>query len=217
MTPRKTPARSEEDKQKEFQRIIETGRELFVSKGSYGFSTRALAKKLNMSQGNLYNYVKSKRELWIAIRNQDFKKLKNEMEQIIEEHKGDIFKLLEEIANYYLDLAKNDYRRFQMMFLIPAPPSKKVGPIEKNYKLIDPLDLIKKALKSAMEKNEIKKMDENFLSYFVYSLVQGAIFVERDFRASKIIYEPIDKNPTKEKVKSFRKFMIQQIKKLIEK
>ena len=69
-------ARSKEEKEKQFQKIIEAGRKLFLSKGSYGFNTRALAKELNMSQPNLYTYVKSKRELWIAIRIEDWKKFK---------------------------------------------------------------------------------------------------------------------------------------------
>ncbi|MBK5134244.1 TetR/AcrR family transcriptional regulator, partial [Candidatus Bathyarchaeota archaeon] len=56
----------------QFEQILEAGKELFLEKGRDGFSLRGLAKILGMNQNNLYNYVESKRELWIAIRNKFF-------------------------------------------------------------------------------------------------------------------------------------------------
>ena len=66
---KKTRSRSPEKKAAQFQRILEAGKDLFLEKGRDGFSLRGLAKNLGMNQNNLYNYVDSKRELWIAIRN----------------------------------------------------------------------------------------------------------------------------------------------------
>jgi AcrR family transcriptional regulator len=71
MTPRYKPirARSEEKKNIQFEKILDAGKELFIEKGESGFSMRNLAEMLNMTKNNLYHYIESKRELWIAIRN----------------------------------------------------------------------------------------------------------------------------------------------------
>ena len=68
-----TRARAPEKKKEQFNMILEEGKELFIRYGGHGFSLRALAKRMKMSQSNLYNYVQSKRELWIAIRIKYFK------------------------------------------------------------------------------------------------------------------------------------------------
>lgn len=185
MTKTKKKAyRSKEEKENRFNEIIEVGRELFVSKGTYGFSTHALAKKLNMSQANLYTYVKSKRELWIAIRIQDFEELKRQMQKIVDDHDGSTISLLLKLGDFYLDFANEEYRRFQMMFIIPLPPSDKEGPIEEEYRTPNPLDVVRNVLRKGMEAGEIKKWDVENLAYYLYSLYHGAISVERDIRSN---------------------------------
>ncbi|TXT61461.1 MAG: hypothetical protein BAJALOKI2v1_30082 [Promethearchaeota archaeon] len=207
----KKPARSKEDKDRVRQKIIEEGRKLFVKKGSYDFSTYALAEKLGMVQGNLYNYYKSKRELYIAIRIEDFRKLKNEMENIIDEHEGSYLKLIRKMIIFYLNFAKEEYKRFQMMFFIPPPPANKTGPIEKEYEVIDPLAVVKKVLQEAMDAGEIKDMELKNLSFYFYALVQGATSVERDLRTRDKVLEPIDQESRPETIQSFREFLIQQL------
>jgi len=209
------PARSDEDKIKKFHEIIDAGRELFVKKGTYGFKTRALAKKLDMTQGNLYNYVKSKRELWIAIRIEDMKNFKNRLQNIVDIHKGSYIYLFKKLMNFYLDFARNEYRRFQMMFMVPAPPSDEIGPIEKNYELINPLEVVKKALKKAMDEGEITKTDVDNLAYTLYATIHGAVAVERDLIWTDKILEPQPKK-NKDPIKTFREFLFRQVKKILE-
>ena len=54
---KQTRARAPEKKAEQFEKILALGREMFVKFGSHGFSMRALAKELGMTQPNLYNYV----------------------------------------------------------------------------------------------------------------------------------------------------------------
>jgi len=211
----KKPARTQKEKEKQFKRIIDEGRKLFVSKGTYGFSTHALAKRLGMVQGNLYNYVKSKRELYIAIRTEDFQKLKNDMIDIVENHEGSYLELINKLLVFYLEFAKKEFRRFQMMFMVPLPPSKKVGPLEKNYRLVDPLQVLRDVVKKAIEKKEVKDFDVDDLTYFLYAIAQGAVFVERDIRYQKKVLEPIELKDKNEKIESFRKFLTEQLIKFI--
>ena len=89
------PARSEKDKRELYEEIIQVGAEMFASE--QGFSTRKLATRLNMTQGNLYNYMKSKRELWIAIRKHDFEVLKTKFTTIITSHTGNSIDLIEKL------------------------------------------------------------------------------------------------------------------------
>jgi len=191
--PRKKAARTDEEKERLKERIIEEGRNLFVSKGAYGFSTHALAKKLKMSQSNLYNYFESKRELYIAIRRADIKKLKTEIENIIHSHQGSYINLFKKIALYYLDFASTERRSFQMMFAIPPPPltSDNVGPIEEKYTRIDPITPLREIVKKAMEAGEINKSDPSNLTYMLYALFHGATAVERDLKWQLNIIEPI--------------------------
>ena len=209
------PARSKKEKGDLRQDIIEKGRELFSTKGSYGFKTRALAEKLNMSQGNLYNYVKSKRELWIAIRIEDYKKMITEVQDIIDNHEGSRIDLLKEIAIYYLDFATKERNRFQMLFRIPPPPAKEKGPIEKNYKRKNPLNLIKHVLIDAMDAREIKERDVNQVAYIYYALLQGATFVEIDLRSRDEILEPITEENKAESIKKFRNTLLKDLEHLL--
>jgi AcrR family transcriptional regulator len=221
--PRKKAARTDEEKEKLKERIIEEGRNLFVSKGSYGFSTHALAKKLKMSQSNLYNYFKSKRELYIAIRREDIRKLKTDIESIINSHQGGYIDLFKKIAVYYLDFASLERRRFQMMFAIPPPPltSNKLGPIEKKYIRIDPIKPIREIVKKAMDSGEIIKNDPSQLTYMLYALFHGATAVERDLRWQLDIIEPLSeemeekalssKEKIEKRIKRFRNFILDKM------
>ena len=84
---KQTRARSEDKKADQFERILEAGKELFLQKGAQGFSMRNLAEKLGMTKNNLYNYIESKRELWIAIRNRFYNQFKEENLEIIRNNK----------------------------------------------------------------------------------------------------------------------------------
>lgn len=209
-TLKRKPALTAEEQERLRQEIIDVGRELFASKGTYGFSTRALAKRLNMSHGNLYNYFQSKRELWIAIREQDLKELKRKMEEIINSHKGDILSLDIKLVEYFLDFAHKEKHKFQLMFMIPEPPSKEVGPIEENYEVIDPLDILRKFLKKGMDEGVIKKMDIDLLNLYCYAMSVGAALVESHLRLRDKIFEPLNKRPSENIIKKFRKFLIER-------
>jgi len=136
MPPRfkQTRARSEDKKAEQFERILEAGKIHFLKEGPMGFSMRSLAEKLGMTKNNLYNYIESKRELWIAIRNRFYNQFKEENLEIIKNHKGDTCELILKLYEHFLDFADRDYDKFKMMFnVVEAPHSEKVGPIRRYY------------------------------------------------------------------------------------
>jgi len=176
---KQTRARSEEKKEEQFERILESGKELFLKKGSEGFSMRNLAEMLDMTKNNLYNYIESKRELWIAIRNKFYNQFKEENLEIIKNHKGSKCELILKLYEHFLDFANRDYDKYKMMFnVIEAPPSNKVGPIEAKYREYRLLDGTTKLIQEAINEGEIKDKAAPLLSLLTYSIVMGVAYIQ---------------------------------------
>lgn len=173
------PARSVIDKKELFEEIIQVGAEMFATE--QGFSTRKLATKLNMTQGNLYNYVKSKRELWIAIRKHDFELLKKEFSAIIESRTDSYVDMIEKLLQFFLDYSDKNPNSWKMMFLIDPPKAKKIGPIEEKYEPIQLFEVILDLFKKGVQKGEIREVSP----LIIYSLAIGAVLTETDIKLSE--------------------------------
>ncbi len=172
-----TRARSPEKKEDQFERIIQAGIKLFQKKGSEGLSLRNLADELGMTKNNLYNYISSKRELWFAIRNKFYAQYYEENQKIVEEHEGTTRDLLLKFSKHYVEFARRDYGVFQMMFATScAPPSDKVGIIEKTYKESHLLDSTTRTFQKAKDTGEIKAKNPAIAALFLSSLLFGATY-----------------------------------------
>jgi len=176
---KKTRSRSPEKKAQQFERILEAGKQLFSQKGREGFSLRKLAEILDMNQNNLYNYVESKRELWVCIRKKFYEQYRDESRSIIKDHDGSTVDLLVDLYEHFFKFAEEDYGAFAMMHIIQSPPSDKIGPYEKQYKPFHFLDGTTRVIQKAINEGEIKKNNAALLSFFIYSLTLGATMVER--------------------------------------
>jgi len=187
MAPRlkQTRARSEEKKADKFEKILEAGKKLFLKKGTQGFSMQNVAEMVGMTKNNLYNYIESKRELWIAIRNNLYNQFKEENLVIISDHEGTQVDLILKLYRHFLEFAERDYDKFRMMFnIIEAPPSNKIGRIEKTYKEFGLLDGTTKMIQMAIDNGEIKGNNAPLLSLLTYSFVMGVAYIEMN-RAEK--------------------------------
>jgi len=173
---KKTRARSVEAKDRQFQRIIKAGRELFLKHGPEGVSMRALAKKLNMGQASLYTYISSKRELWFAILRNDFSKFELGMAEIMQAHRGSYKELLEKIAQFYLEFAKEDEKRYKMMFQTQAPQAERTGILEQQYDSKS-IYYLAEIVQQAVDAGEIKEKDVGKLSFFIWGIVHGTVSV----------------------------------------
>jgi len=176
---KQTRSRSPEKKAQQFERILDAGKQLFQQKGREGFSLRSLARMLSMNQNNIYNYVESKRELWICIRKKFYEQYRNENRDIIENHDGSTVDLLLDLFDHFFNFAEADYTAFTMMHIMPSPSSDKIGPFEKQYKPFHFLDGTTRVIQKAIAEGEIKENNAALLSFFIYSLVLGATIVER--------------------------------------
>jgi len=179
---KQTRSRSPEKKAVQFEQILEAGKALFLERGRDGFSLRRLAKILGMNQNNLYNYVESKRELWIAIRNKFFLQYRDENVKLMKAHEGTITDLLMKFFTNFFEFAFKDFGAFSMMHLTESPPSDKKGPFEKEYQEYNYLRGTAKLVVDAIEAKEINYPNPGLITFFIYSLILGAAIVERNMR-----------------------------------
>ena len=220
---KKTRHRSPENKIQQFDKILEVGKQLFQEQGREGFTMRRLAKRLEMDPNNLYNYVESKRELWIAIRKKFYEQYRNENREIIKHFNGSIINLLLLIFEHFFEFAEKDYTAFRMMHIIRSPPSEKIGPFEKEYKQFRFLDGTTQIIQKAIDKGEIKENNAPLLSFFLFSLLLGATMVEKVMRDKENTNDKIGKE-IDEKMqfgtqnftsKEFRKYILRKIQKTL--
>ncbi|MFX1275734.1 MAG: TetR/AcrR family transcriptional regulator [Promethearchaeota archaeon] len=214
---RKTRARAPEKKRKQFDEILEVGRNLFVEYGSHGFSLRELASKLNMSKSNLYNYIISKRELWYAIRTRYFSEYEKGFAEILKNHDGNNVELGVKWAQYFLEFAAEDKKRFEIMFFIRAPSSNKIGPYEEKYR---PLDVIKKGINivlKAVEEGKNKEKNPIALYYYMYATCLGAAKFEADLNLTYKITKSSNNDKYLLTSEEFRKFFLKEFRNRLEK
>ena len=205
-----------ENKKAQFDEMLDEAMKLFVKRGPYGFGMRALARRLNMSEANLYNYVKSKRELWIAVRKKHYQEYQDGLNDLVKNHKGDFIDFCIKWAEYYLDFASSNFKRFQMMNFVPAPPSDKIGKLEESYQ---PFEFIKQGIQivqNAVDRDEIKKINVVSLFYYVYSLCLGAAKAEADLRIRQKVLEPILFNSADFDSTKFRTYILNELKDRLE-
>ena len=203
-------ARTHSKKEKKYFQILSTGRKLFMSHGIEGFSMRALARQLTMSKGNLYNYVKSKRELWFGIVTLEYEKFQEKLEKIISDHKGKHIPLLVEIGSFFLKFCAKDYRRFQMMFLTPPPKSEVRGPIEEEFKYNNLLGFVREIFLGAIEAKEIKSQNADSMTLYYWGTILGAAKVEANLEPMNYFMSTFFENNKSYSREDFRKFYLEK-------
>jgi len=197
-------ARSKEAKEKQIKRIINEARYLFFEVGSRGFSMRSLAKRLNMSQGNLYNYWSSKRDLWFAIIQYDFSIFEKDLNKIVEKHEGSLIDLLDKLAHFYLNFARLNYKQYQMMFVLTPPPAESKGTKEIEFEP-QTINLLFEVVEKFLEEGGMKKIDSRKLTLYLWSIMHGAALISRT-----IVFNPESNSAFFGSVEDFFEFVIQQ-------
>ncbi len=181
---KKTPEISlrQSKKAETFKKIIQIGAELFVDPDIEEFSLRSLARKLEMNPNNIYNYVESKRELWLVIRAEFFREFAEYLAQIQTQPHKNTLELLMALCEATLEYYNRDYRKFHMMNLTVAPHSDKVGPIEETYKPFRLLNKITEIIDLAITTGECQPVNASMLTYSIWAELEGAILIEWDLR-----------------------------------
>jgi AcrR family transcriptional regulator len=201
-----TRARSKEAKELQIKKIIEEARNLFVEEGTRGFSMRSLAKRLGMSQGNLYNYWSSKRELWYEIVKRDFADFESEVIKLVSKQRGTLIELLESLALFYFDFAQSNYRRYQIMFIIPPPP---VDSSTKPSDKFEPqsINLLLQIIEKAIADMGIEDVDPKKLALYLWTVIHGTVLI-----TNTILFDDKSETAVFGSKEEFRQYVIDKLK-----
>lgn len=180
-----TRVRNPKEKSEQLERILNIGKDLLLEEGPWKFSMRRLAKNLDMNQNNLYNYVESKRELWIAIRRKCFEQYRTENIELIKNHKGSNLDLLIAIIEHFFEFAEKDFQAFRIMHVTPSPPSDKKGPYEIAYEPFNYLISTIKLVQKSLDNHEIKGKNAEIIAYFIYTMLLGFSIVEYELKETE--------------------------------
>jgi len=220
------------DKEKLFEKILDTGKKLFVKEGSVGM--RALARKLGMSQANLYNYVESKRELWIAIRSSVLKEFRKTMADFNKQKFDNFITFCVRLAQSFLEFASEDFPRFSIWQFIPPPPlvvdkitkiPKEIGPFERSYNLTNLINDGIRLIKRRAEEFNVNLENPERFYFYLYGVVFGAAKAENELKLSQImlkkkvvdpIFEPFAISPDTLSPETFRSYVLEEIKLKVE-
>lgn len=99
------------------ERIIQQARTQFIDKGYDQISMRNIAAQLGCSHGAIYYYFKNKAELFYTIVEEDFAKLNNLLEQVIQVDEDDSTKLYN-VLIHFIEFGLNNQSQFEIMFLV---------------------------------------------------------------------------------------------------
>jgi AcrR family transcriptional regulator len=101
-------------------RILDVALDIIVGEGYGNLTMRRLASKLNMTAPNIYNYYKSKDEIYIHLVIRGFNMLNNIMQDVIIKYKepGERAK---QLARAYLSFGFKNTGYYNIMFTYPTP------------------------------------------------------------------------------------------------
>ncbi len=203
-------ARSKEAKEKQIKRIINEARDLFYEAGSSGFSMRSLAKRLDMSQGNIYNYWSSKRDLWYAIMQHDFTLFENDLNDIVVKHEGLFIDLLGKLAYFYLNFSNTNYKQYQMMFVLPPPPAEGKSEKEAGFEP-QTINLLFKIVEKYLGESKLKGIDSRKLTLYLWSIMHGAALVSKT-----VVFSSDSESMFYGSVEEFFEFVIEQTRAILQ-
>ncbi|MFV2016598.1 MAG: TetR/AcrR family transcriptional regulator, partial [Candidatus Heimdallarchaeota archaeon] len=175
LTKLKQRNRSLEKKSNQLMIIIAEGRKLMSESGGI-FSMRELARRLDVSPSGLYRYVANKRELWYAIVIEDFKLFTQGFRLIHDKYIGTIsfVELITKIGVFFLEFAKTNYEKFNLMFLSNPPSSKKEsGEFERSMNS-EALDILYSIVSKAVLAKEIINQNPKHLTLSYWSYILGS-------------------------------------------
>ncbi|MBC8552613.1 MAG: TetR/AcrR family transcriptional regulator [Candidatus Brocadiales bacterium] len=168
--PIKKRARSDEDKDVQFRRILVSGLELLQENNGKGFSMRKLAKRLNMAPSNLYNYVKNENELKIMILNEHLGMSIDDYEIYFEAQKKPYIEILSEIITHFFESNTGEYN-WAFVELVNIQHSKEKGLLDLDL-LINPYKIL---IEKAIENEELPPQNPELSALYVWSTLLGVV------------------------------------------
>jgi len=159
------------DKSIKKERIIEIARNHFYEKGYYKTNLDEIAKELNIAKGTIYNYFKSKSNLFITIVEEDLKNVLEDVRKIvnsIEEPKVKIERFIDilwdKLYEFRNALKMVEISQKEFIFEEDIFPlyMDKIYPIVSELKV-----LLRKLIMEGIHKGQFKNLEISAVSYFI--------------------------------------------------
>lgn len=163
-------------------RILDAALDIIVQEGFPALTMRRLASKIGMTAPNIYNYYKSKDELYISLVIQGFETLQRDLISVCDTH-PDTIERGKALARAYINFGLKHSSYYDIMFTYPTPKYndyvgtrlEKLSEIE--YRIsMDIATLALNTVKSLMSE-ELAKDEQTVQMYFIaaWSMLHGMI------------------------------------------
>lgn len=160
-------------KEIKYNRLMKKAEELFVNLGYKGVSMDEIAKEAGISKMTIYRYFSSKEELFIkailSLTNRTFLYVKEELEKI----DGTLGKI-DFLLNFSIEYSK----KYSLAFYKDIMDNPYVLEKLMAAKIRMTKDIFEGIIINGMERGEIRKVDEKFISGMLITLMKG---VDNDY------------------------------------
>jgi len=187
-------ARLSKEKQQEVRnKILEESRELFLENGFDKTSTSAIAKKVGIAEGTIFNYFATKSEIFMEALAEEFQSNEESVVRINDASKSApeiIYEYLEKMYKPLLKLPKFMIIEIGIVTVNVGKKNfnllKKLIELDFEYmeKVIDLIDELK-SMDLLAENCDTKLMGENIYSVFIFELFMYAYIKDRDKQTMK--------------------------------
>jgi AcrR family transcriptional regulator len=162
------------------EQILDVALDVLVNEGYGNLTMRRLASKLNMTAPNIYNYYKSKDEIYIHLVIKGFNMFNNIMQDVIIRYK-EPDERARQLAKAYLSFGFKNIGYYNIMFTYPTPryndyigtSLEKLSEVE--YRIS--IKIVDFVMKEIAELTKREKDDENVLLDLigVWSMLHGMV------------------------------------------
>lgn len=155
--------------------LLQSARELLVSKGYRGFSLRQVARKTGVSATSIYIYFENKDHLIHTLIEQSVSEL-NKRLKIVYGSCADPLKRLEGFAEAYVQYALEHPREYQIIYLASSEDMSRY-PKEKFRKARTGYELLTDTIKEAVAKNVFDEPRPRTAAYTFWAQLHGVMSV----------------------------------------
>jgi len=163
-------------------RILEAALDIIVQEGFPALTMRRIASRIGMTAPNIYNYYKSKDEIYISLVIQGFEILQRELTSVYNEHQDPIERG-KALARAYINFGLMHSSYYDIMFTYPTPkyndylgtPLEKLSEVE--YRIS--MDIVTLAFNAVKEliTGKLAEDEQALQMYFIaaWSMLHGMI------------------------------------------
>lgn len=169
--------------------IIDTAANLFSEFGFHEINMDMIAKKAGIAKGTIYNYFKSKEELYFTINETRLNKLITELERKFNEQILVIDDLRGFVIHVFMFLLK--YKDFFLIFQRTRLRKQQFASKSLEEKINRLKEMIANILNEGIKENMFKKLDVCFTADMILGTIYSAVLrnLEKDIHHEKILHE----------------------------